>query len=142
MNNPLQANFLKAVASLDLKKPVTHIHEKTGYSTGLISEYLNEKKDVSEKFAKKFCEVYGFDFEEMNSNPEFEVKEPDTEYNKKSPAQKLKQHGASILKTFLSKEVTEDIDSNVTAVVHNFQQVLEEMIKLAEERKKNNKKNK
>lgn len=65
MYNVLHENFLKAVESLGLRFPVATISKDTGYNTSIVSEYLNSKKQVSEKFAKVFCEVYNLDFAEL-----------------------------------------------------------------------------
>lgn len=56
--------FLEAVASLKLKFPNKEIIQKTGYSKGIVSEYLNKEsgKEPSENFIRTFCEKFGLDF--------------------------------------------------------------------------------
>lgn len=89
MHNSLHNNFLKAVASLGLRFPVRDLHNKTGYSTSVVSEYLNSNRPVSERFAKVFCEVYGFSYEAMAADNEMEIRtdstiqEPDEPYSTK-----------------------------------------------------------
>lgn len=68
MDSTLQINFLKAVESLNLRFPVAKISKETGYKSAIVSEYLNSKKEVSERFARKFCEVYGFKFEDLTKS--------------------------------------------------------------------------
>lgn len=58
-------NWLEAVKKLDFRFPVAKISEDTGYKTATVSEYLGGKKDVSERFIRKFCEVYKLDFETL-----------------------------------------------------------------------------
>lgn len=70
--NDLHNNFLKAVKTLSLKFPASSIAKATGYGVSIVSEYLNSKKEVSETFAEKFCEVYKFDFEEMKKAQYFD----------------------------------------------------------------------
>jgi transcriptional regulator with XRE-family HTH domain len=64
----LQKIFLSEVDKLNLRHPVVALEEKTGYTNGIISEYLSSKKNVSEKFFKAFCKAYKLDFEPL-TNP-------------------------------------------------------------------------
>lgn len=50
--------FYKDVESLRLKRPVAVISEKTGFSKGNVSSYLNKKLSPSENFIKKFYESF------------------------------------------------------------------------------------
>ena len=60
--------FLEEVEKLKLRFPVAAIVEKTSYNNGIVSEYLNSKKLVSEKFFKAFCEAYNLNFEALTSD--------------------------------------------------------------------------
>jgi transcriptional regulator with XRE-family HTH domain len=50
--------FYYDVERLGLKRPVSAIAEKTGYTKGNVSSYLSKKLSPSEKFIKKFYEVF------------------------------------------------------------------------------------
>lgn len=65
----LQQLFLDEVSKLKLRHPSADISRQTGYGTPIISEYLNSKKSVSEKFFKAFCKAYNLDFEEIVTPP-------------------------------------------------------------------------
>ena len=66
--NTIQERFLEAVKSLGLRFPVARISEKTEYNSGIVSEYLKGKKEVSEKFIKAFCESYKIDPKDILEN--------------------------------------------------------------------------
>lgn len=72
----LHALFLKKVGELNIRFPVADIVKKTKYQSGTISEYMNNKKPVSQRFFKIFCDAYGFDFDEMIKADEVVI--PDT----------------------------------------------------------------
>lgn len=59
--------FLEAVNSLDAKFRNKEIISKTGYSKGIVSEYLNPDsgKEPSENFLRTFCEKFGFNFNDI-----------------------------------------------------------------------------
>lgn len=63
----LQNIFLLEVEKLKLRFPIADIVKKTGYANGNVSEFLNNKKQVSEKFFKAFCEAYNLDFSFLTS---------------------------------------------------------------------------
>lgn len=59
-----QARFLEIVKGWGVRFPGKLIVEKTGYKSGIVSEYLNSKKRVSESFLRVFCEKFNIDFEQ------------------------------------------------------------------------------
>lgn len=73
----IQERFLKAVKKLNLRFENAEIEEKTGYNSGIISEYLNSKKPVSKKFLRAFCESFNLNFEEIWNEKKEEVKTED-----------------------------------------------------------------
>jgi transcriptional regulator with XRE-family HTH domain len=68
--------FLAVVDSLKLRFPGKVITEKTGYNSGIVSEYLKSKKIVSERFLRKFCEVFQIDYDTTFSESPFEKDDP------------------------------------------------------------------
>lgn len=76
LGNTRWERFLEAVDSLKLKFPNKEIIAKTGYSKGIVSEYLNKDsgKEPSENFIRTFSEKFGVNFDLIwNGMP------PDTE---------------------------------------------------------------
>lgn len=71
-----QQRFLEVVESLKLRFPGKVIAEKTGYNSGIVSEYLKSKKKVSERFLRKFCEVFHIDYETTFNELPFEKDDP------------------------------------------------------------------
>lgn len=57
--------FIKTVESFNFRHPVAEVVAKTGYNSGLVSEYLGSKKLVSEKFFKAFCTAFDLDYEKV-----------------------------------------------------------------------------
>lgn len=57
-----QERFLEEINKLNLRFPGKEIVEKTGYNSGIVSEYLNGKKKVSESFLKEFCKAFNIDY--------------------------------------------------------------------------------
>lgn len=59
--------FINAVEGLKLKFPVADIAEKTGYSKGNISEFLNEKnlKEPTRPFLLEFCKSFNLDYDKI-----------------------------------------------------------------------------
>ena len=62
VSKAIQERFLDEVKNLKIKFPVAEISKKTGYKSPIVSEYLSGKKDVSDKFLQKFCEVYNLNY--------------------------------------------------------------------------------
>lgn len=48
---------------LGFRFPIARLSEDTGYSKGAVSEYYNEKKEISKKFILKLEETYNINFE-------------------------------------------------------------------------------
>lgn len=67
----MKENILQKIAKhLKMRFPATQISEDLGYSKSAISQFLNNKKEISEKFRKQFEEFYNVkfsDFEEENN---------------------------------------------------------------------------
>jgi transcriptional regulator with XRE-family HTH domain len=63
-----QERFLEHVNGLNVRFPNKQIVEKTGYKSGIVSEYLNGKKIVSESFLKVYCEKFGADYDYIMGN--------------------------------------------------------------------------
>lgn len=63
----LHSVFIAEVEKLNLKFPVSDISKSTGYNHSNISEYINSKKLVSEKFFKAFCKAYELDYDAIVS---------------------------------------------------------------------------
>jgi phage repressor protein C with HTH and peptisase S24 domain len=70
--------FKKAVKSLKLRFPVADIHKKIGYEKGSISNFLNDRKPVSNAFLEKFAFAYGLNLEDFTDEP---IKTVATNYN-------------------------------------------------------------
>lgn len=68
-----QERFQEYVNGLLLRFPNKTIAEKTGYKSGIISEYIRGIKPVSEKFLRVFCEKFGADFDYLMGNSTDEV---------------------------------------------------------------------
>lgn len=64
--------FKSAVAGLKLKFPIAKIAELTGYGEPTVSAYIN-KKEPSEKFLRRFSEVFNLSFEEIWNESESEA---------------------------------------------------------------------
>ncbi|CAL1518172.1 hypothetical protein [Chitinophaga sp. MM2321] len=60
-----QQRFLDEVNKLNLRFPGREIVKATGYNSGVVSEYLNSKKNVSERFLREFCKAFNLDFTEI-----------------------------------------------------------------------------
>ena len=58
-----QQRFLEEVERLNLRFPGKEIVKRTGYNSGIVSEYLNSKKNVSESFLREFCKSFDLDYE-------------------------------------------------------------------------------
>ena len=58
LTNEQIENFYADVKRLGLKFPVAAICEKTGYSKGTVSEWLNRKRTPSEAFIDKFYKEF------------------------------------------------------------------------------------
>lgn len=84
--------FLKA--NRIIKRDI-EIAERTGYSKGVVSNYLNGKIEVSEKFKKKFFEVYK---EELKQN---NVSETNTEYQNLETIKRNYENEISLLKQII-----------------------------------------
>ena len=54
-----QERFIAYINSLKLRFPNKEIVNKTGYNSGIVSEYMRGKKFVSESFLRVFCEKFG-----------------------------------------------------------------------------------
>lgn len=71
MSHPVNKKtvFINAVEALNLKHPVVEIAEKTGYSKGNISEFLNEKnpKEPTRPFLLTFCKAFELDYDQIFS---------------------------------------------------------------------------
>lgn len=67
----MEENILQKVAKhLKMRFPATQISEDLSYSKSAISQFLNNKKEISEKFKKQFEAFYNIkfsDFEEENN---------------------------------------------------------------------------
>lgn len=59
--------FLEEVKKLNLRFPGKEIVKRTGYKSGIVSEYLTSKKLVSESFLREFCKAFSFDYEKVFS---------------------------------------------------------------------------
>lgn len=55
----------KAVKKLNIKFPVARLSREMEYSQGVISEYLNGKREMSEAFKEKFEKIFSFSFSEL-----------------------------------------------------------------------------
>lgn len=86
MGNNLNYIFIREVEKLKFRFPVAKIVEDTGYSSGIVSEYLANKKKVSEKFLKKFCSTYKLDYETVLKNEEPNKQESHTTETNKQEA--------------------------------------------------------
>lgn len=87
--------FLKA--NRIIKRDV-EIAERTGYSKGVVSNYLNGKIEVSEKFKKKFFEVYK---EELKQN---NVSETKTEYQNFETIKSVYENEIALLKQIIKRQ--------------------------------------
>ncbi len=58
--------FSRELKMLNLDFPVAEIVEKTGYSNGIVSLYLSQKRAISLDFMKAFCKAYEIDFDAVN----------------------------------------------------------------------------
>ena len=63
----LQDRFLQAVKGLSLRFEVADIAKATGMGEPTVSTYLNSGRQVSRPFLRKFCEVYGIDYDLISS---------------------------------------------------------------------------
>lgn len=65
--------FMSQLGKLKLRFPVVEIAQKTGYSRGNVSDYINGKKPVSKKFLEKFYSEFAIpdapDTSDLNSKP-------------------------------------------------------------------------
>lgn len=78
-NNQIE-QFFKDLQALNLRFPVSAIAEKTGYSKGNVSDYINRKKSVSKAFIDRFYyEFYGT----KNVPHETKAEEPQEPYHKR-----------------------------------------------------------
>ena len=71
--------LLKIAKHLKMRFPATQISEDLSYSKSAISQFLNNKKEISEKFKKQFEAFYNVkfsDFEEENNI----ISEPEVVY--------------------------------------------------------------
>jgi hypothetical protein len=59
--------FLEEVKKLNLRFPGKEIVKKTGYKSGIVSEYLTSKKLVSESFLRAFCKAFSWDYDKIFS---------------------------------------------------------------------------
>ncbi len=66
VSKALQERFIELADALKIRFPVAKISKDTGYKSSIVSEYLNGKKNVSEKFMRIFCETYGYDYKKEN----------------------------------------------------------------------------
>lgn len=76
----MKENVLKKIAKhLKMRFPTSQISKDLNYSQGVISQYLNDKKEISDNFRKDFEKFYNVkfsDFEEENNI----ISEPETIY--------------------------------------------------------------
>jgi transcriptional regulator with XRE-family HTH domain len=84
-----QERFLNEVKKLNLRFPNREIAEKTGYKSGIISEYLNSKKLASEKFLREFSEAFGINYDTTFTISPFS---PDDDFNWERAAIKALTH--------------------------------------------------
>jgi transcriptional regulator with XRE-family HTH domain len=68
--------FQNATRKLRLRFPVAEISTKTGYAKGGISDFLNNKKPVSDEFLKKFADAYNIKLDDYKDFEEQKVVEP------------------------------------------------------------------
>ena len=59
MKNKVLSNIAK---HLGMKFPIAGFANDLGYSKGIVSEYYNNKKEISDKFIEKIEEVYNIKF--------------------------------------------------------------------------------
>jgi transcriptional regulator with XRE-family HTH domain len=57
--------FLEEITKLNLRFPGKEIVKRTGYKSGIVSEYLNSKKSVSESFLREFSKAFNLDYEKI-----------------------------------------------------------------------------
>jgi phage repressor protein C with HTH and peptisase S24 domain len=68
--------FQNATRKLRLRFPVAEISTKTGYAKGGISDFLNNKKPVSDEFLKKFADAYNIKLDDYKDFEDQKVVEP------------------------------------------------------------------
>jgi len=113
IGNTIQERFLWVVDSLKLSFPVAEITEKTGYSKGQVSKYLQPNQKASKEFIKKFCEVFNVEFDviwfikpSIPSNKN-EVNEDKVSYQTQSAYIKSLEDQIHFLKDQLTKAQTQ-----------------------------------
>ncbi len=57
----MAATLADIVNGLNLLYPVSEIAQKTGYSKGIVSNFINNKKPPTKAFLKKFNEMFNID---------------------------------------------------------------------------------
>ena len=57
---------LAEIEKMGMKYPVKEVSEKTEYSKGIVSNYLNKKAIMSLEFVKKFCDAFEYNFDAVN----------------------------------------------------------------------------
>lgn len=75
---PRQQRFLASIEGLGMQFPVARIATKLGVSESTVSTYMN-KREVSEKFLRKFCKAYELDFNKIDkgeNKPEHDMETP------------------------------------------------------------------
>lgn len=87
--------FFIDLAALGLKRPVAVVSEKTGFSKGTVSEYLNRKKSPSENFIKKFYNEF-----------EISSKTSDGTTIKKAHSISMNELSGVILRTYALQQVS------------------------------------
>lgn len=80
----------KIVEHLEIKFPVATISRELGYSNGVISEYLNGKKEVSDNFREKFERYYNVSFSDFENKSDAIEKISSVEKTLKHPHELFK----------------------------------------------------
>lgn len=110
-----QERFLDHVKGLNSRFPGKIIVEKTGYGSGIVSEYLNSKKMVSENFLRVYCEKFGADFDYIMGN------KPAPAGDKLNPARALikvlaYQAAKSLVEIDILRTEIEDLKAEVVSI--------------------------
>lgn len=118
-----QARFLKVVSDLKLRFPNKEITSKTKYNSGIVSEYLNSKKNVSESFLREFCKAFDLSYEDLFVETPFDADDPLNVERAKVAA--LERKLAMVMsmvyqlqgKTRSYKECLDEIDHDTTVIL-------------------------
>lgn len=65
----IENNLKKISRHLKLRFPVTQISQDLGYSKGVVSEYYNNKRELSENFKEQFENYYKIKFSDFEEQP-------------------------------------------------------------------------